>query len=268
MGKGIDTQALVKRSEKLAFMQVGTNFIRMEGFTELTSSTEAKEYSRQYVDEDADRTSVTGYAPSISYNFDKYDGNSVHDAIVYIHDNLVTGDDATVQIVQADMKTLRKVGSEYKADGYMQRYQVVPDGDGSTMDAQTYTGTFKANGERTAVTVNFGISTDFQACSVTGAPGTRFTEVHVTGTNVDETLEVGADATSVEMATTWGGGDMGIQANTTTGFATIYAVYNGSTYFPNTYNYINVPSVTAGSSVVLHARYGNAESALSIVTKS
>ena len=89
MGKGIDTLKLKKRSEKLSFMEVKpttgsgeSTFVRLEGFTTQTFNANATEYSRRYVDEDTDRTDVTGYAESINYNFDQYVGQKALEEIV------------------------------------------------------------------------------------------------------------------------------------------------------------------------------------------
>ena len=64
---------MIKRSEKLAFMEVtegeGTVYKRMTGFTEFSLSKNPKEYSRKYIDEDMERSEVVGYSPAISYKF-------------------------------------------------------------------------------------------------------------------------------------------------------------------------------------------------------
>ena len=76
---------MIKRSEKVAFLGVGTGdamkYMRMTDFTELSTSKNAQEYTRKYVDEDKERTSVTGYAVSLSYKFDYDPSNEVHKAL-------------------------------------------------------------------------------------------------------------------------------------------------------------------------------------------
>ena len=55
MGVGINDKHLVKRSEKLSFMECGTTekkFVRMEGFTDLGFNPNALEYCRQFVHQD------------------------------------------------------------------------------------------------------------------------------------------------------------------------------------------------------------------------
>ena len=78
MGKGIDSLKTRKRSEKLAFLEVKTDstskYVRLEGFTTQTFNANASEYSRQYVDEDTERTDVKSYAESINYAFVQYVG--------------------------------------------------------------------------------------------------------------------------------------------------------------------------------------------------
>ena len=56
---------IVQRSKRVAFMNVSKEaelpkFERMTNFTTLTNSKNPKEYSRQYVDEDAERSDVVG----------------------------------------------------------------------------------------------------------------------------------------------------------------------------------------------------------------
>ena len=77
--------AVVKRCKKLAFYGVpngdeGTyTFYRMKGFDDITTNKNPREYSRQYVDEEFEQTDVVGYNPSISFGFDRFSGDSVHD---------------------------------------------------------------------------------------------------------------------------------------------------------------------------------------------
>ena len=73
---------LVRRSQKLNFMDVGTesapDFQRMTGLTSLPTNKEAKEYSRQYVDEDFERSDVVGVTTSKDFTFDQYADDLVH----------------------------------------------------------------------------------------------------------------------------------------------------------------------------------------------
>ena len=95
-------EKLVKRSGKVAFMDVSTtsiaNFLRMTKFTEISKSKNPTEYSRTYVDEDGEVTDVTGYSEGISYAFDLYQGNLVHQKLVDITDNEKTGNDAVFSL--------------------------------------------------------------------------------------------------------------------------------------------------------------------------
>ena len=105
MGKNLSNSELVMRTGKLAFYRVpgDTAYTRMEGFTDLSTSKNAKEYNRQYVDEETERTDTTGYGTSIAYALDRYNGNSVIDDIVQIHENERIGQDAVRSIIQVDM---------------------------------------------------------------------------------------------------------------------------------------------------------------------
>ena len=138
-------EELVKRNGKVAYMDISTtsvaNFQRMRKFTEISKSKNATEYSRTYVDEDGEVTDVTGYSEEISYAFDLYKGNLVHQKIVDITDNEKTGNDALVKILTVDFS--KTVGSGYEAR--LRTYSVVPDAEGDSTDAYTYSGAFRKN---------------------------------------------------------------------------------------------------------------------------
>lgn len=144
-----NTQQLVKRSRKVAFMDVSTtsipNFLRMTKFTEMSKSKNPTEYSRSYVDEDGEITDVTGYSEEISYNFDLHVGNLVHEKLVDITDNEKTGADALVKILQVDFT--KPKGSGYEAR--LRTYSTVPDSEGDSTDAYTYSGAFRKNSNMT-----------------------------------------------------------------------------------------------------------------------
>lgn len=143
-----ETEQLVKRSGKVAFMDVGTEgtpkYQRMTKFTEMSQAKNATEYSRTYVDEDGEVTDVTGYSPEISYAFDQYTGNAVHEKLVDITDNEKTGADALVNILIVDFSKKASAGSGYEAR--LRTYSVIPDTEGDSTDAYTYSGTFRKNG--------------------------------------------------------------------------------------------------------------------------
>lgn len=142
-------EKLVKRSGKVAFMDVSTtsipNFLRMRKFTEISKSKNPTEYSRTYVDEDGEVTDVTGYSEEISYAFDQYTGNLVHEKIVRITDDELTGDEALVNIVIVDFS--KPSGSGYEAR--LRTYSTVPDTEGDATEAYTYSGTFRKNSKMT-----------------------------------------------------------------------------------------------------------------------
>ena len=87
---------LVKRSDKKAFYGIkqkegASVFTRMRNFTELSASKNPKEYTRRYVDEDFEKTDVTGYSVSYSYAFDDYTDDAVLSDIKNILDNELIG---------------------------------------------------------------------------------------------------------------------------------------------------------------------------------
>lgn len=142
MGKNLRYGNLVTRPKKLAFWQLPNgSFQRMEGFTDLSYSQNPKEYSRQYVDEEFERTDIVGYAPSISYSFDRYTGNEVLADIVNITENEYIGDLMKRTIVTVDLSTSGAV-----SPAKMRDYAVIPDTNGDTTDCLTYSGNFKAKG--------------------------------------------------------------------------------------------------------------------------
>lgn len=159
-------EELVKRNGKVAFMDISTtsvaNFQRMRKFTEISKSKNATEYSRTYVDEDGEVTDVTGYSEEISYAFDLYKGNLVHQRIVDITDNEKTGNDALVKILTVDFS--KPSGSGYEAR--LRTYSVVPDAEGDSTDAYTYSGAFRKNSGftiGTAVVSEDGLTATFTA---------------------------------------------------------------------------------------------------------
>lgn len=145
----VEEQKLVKRSQKVAYMDTATSagpasFERMTGFTALTNAKNPKEYSRQYIDEDAERSDVVGYAPSIEFSFDRHLNNKVHEKIVEIFDKELVGNDTHVDIVTVDLTKKSGAGEKYHA--VKRKHSIVPDSDGDGTDAMIYSGTFKAVG--------------------------------------------------------------------------------------------------------------------------
>ena len=144
------TSKLVSRSELLSFMNTSkeaateTYNLIGEGFTSMSESKNAKEYSRQYIHEKTERTDVVGYAPSVAYSVDVYTNNPVIDRIREITDKELIGTDAQVDIVSVE--TFGAADTE-ACTAYKRKYAVIPDGKGDGTEALVYTGTFKAVGD-------------------------------------------------------------------------------------------------------------------------
>ncbi len=138
---------LVKRSDKKAFYGVPSNegvvYTRMKYFTEMSTSKNPKEYSRQYLDEDMERTDVVGYSPSMSFNFDEHTDDPVLSDIVDIIDNELLGTDAHREIIMVDFSKLSEGGYE----AVKRKFAVIADSEGDGTDAYTYSGNMKAVGE-------------------------------------------------------------------------------------------------------------------------
>lgn len=140
---------LIKRSDKVSFLgciSEGTEtFNRMRGFTTLSGAKNPTEYSRRYVDEEFETTDVTGYSPSLDFGFDQYSGDPVHDEMVKILDNEALGTEARRNIVTVDFS--QEAGEDsYKA--VKREYAIIGDAEGDSMDAYTYSGTFRSTGKR------------------------------------------------------------------------------------------------------------------------
>lgn len=141
-------EKLVKRCQKLAFYGVVENdtvtYYRMSGFTEFSKKANPKEYKRQYIDEEHERNDVVGYSPVFSYEFDQFDGNKVHSDLAALADGECIGTEAIRSIVVVDF-TSENNGS-YRA--VKREFAVIPDSEGGSVEAYTYSGSFKASGDK------------------------------------------------------------------------------------------------------------------------
>lgn len=141
---------MIKRSDKKLFYGVPSKssgeptLTRAKFFTDLSVSKNPVEYSRQYVDEESERTDVVGYSPSISYSFDDCSGDTVLEDIVSITNGEMVGTDTHRILVQVDFS--REVEGGFYA--VKRDYAVIPDSEGDDTDAYTYSGTFKSAGDK------------------------------------------------------------------------------------------------------------------------
>lgn len=142
------TGNLTRRCDKLAFYGVNTDsgvkFSKMQGFTSIVTNKNPHTYTRRYVDEPFEQSDVVGYSPSVSYAFDRFTGNPVHDDIVNISDNELTGDDAIRSIIIVDMT--KKAENGFVA--VKRNFSIIPDSEGNDNDAYTYSGTMKVKSEK------------------------------------------------------------------------------------------------------------------------
>lgn len=113
-------------------------FQRMTKFTQLEKSMNPQEYNRKYVDEESQRTDVTGYAPAINYAFDKHKNNPVHDDIIMITNREMIGEDAIRQTLWVDTET---------GEATKRNYSVIPNSEGGDSNVYTHSGTLKATGK-------------------------------------------------------------------------------------------------------------------------
>ncbi len=139
---------IVKRSEKIPFFGVMIDgaavFTRMTGFTEIAVNKNPIEHKRQYVDEDFERNDVVGYTTSLTFSFDMFKDNSVHEDIVNIFDSEQIGDGALRSIVIVDLSS----EEEGSCSAVMRDFTLIPDKEGDSNYAYTYSGTLNAAGEK------------------------------------------------------------------------------------------------------------------------
>lgn len=130
------------RAKIVNFMNTGTSenpvWTRMQGFTSGGKELNPQTYSRQYIDEDFERETTTGYSPNIPYTFDRIVGNAVHDKVAKVHDDELVGQSCEILTVDTIAET-----------GTMRNYDINPDSDGTETEAYTYSGNFHANGAMT-----------------------------------------------------------------------------------------------------------------------
>lgn len=138
---------MIARSKKVMFMETTTDtFERMKGFTSMTINKNAKEYTRQYVDENFEITDITGISTSIDYNFDQIEGNDVHDKLIEIIDEEMIGEDAVVGMLAVDFTDETTPDTTYAA--VKRTFAVIPATEGDSLDAYTYAGTFRVKTDR------------------------------------------------------------------------------------------------------------------------
>ena len=139
---------IAKRSDKIAFYGIingeDIEYKRMRGFTDLSINKNPVEYSRRYIDEKTERNDVVGYAPSISYSFDKFSEDVVQIDIISVADNELVGSDAVRNIILVDLTSANTDG---ECTAICRRWSIIPDSEGNDTDAYTYSGTLKANGD-------------------------------------------------------------------------------------------------------------------------
>lgn len=149
----------IKRSDKLAFLSVGSSYYRLKNFTEFSVSKNPVNYSRQYIDEDFERNDVVSYSPSISYSFDFDPENPVHATIADMTNNETVGNKALVKLIFVD------ISSNPRAEcvATLRTWSLIPDKEGSDPYAYNYSGTLRANGQ---ITFGMALSNDdWETCT-------------------------------------------------------------------------------------------------------
>ena len=141
---------LINRHDKVAYYGVKDTdgnviYHRMCGFTKMDTSKNPVEYTRRYIDESFEQTDVVAFSPSISFAFDRYSGNPVHEDIVQLADNEIMGTDAVRSIVIADISTKNDNG---ECSAIMRDFSVMVENEGNSNDAHTLSGTMSTKGEK------------------------------------------------------------------------------------------------------------------------
>ena len=129
---------IYNRADIVNFMKIDDTFKRMQGFTDGGKSLNSSTYNRKYIDEKTERSTVNGYSTEIAYAFDRIVGNEIHEKIASIHDDEKVGEIVEILTVNVVTKEAR-----------LRTYSVVPDTDGDSTDAYTYSGSFHADGDIT-----------------------------------------------------------------------------------------------------------------------
>lgn len=157
-------EQFIRGDQSLGFYGVKSNgevtYRRMRGFDSLGVSKNPIEYSRKYVDEQFERTDVTGYSPSMEFSFDRILGDAVHDDILDIFNKELTGSDAVREIVIVDL-----TGTD-SCKAMKREFSIIPESE-SREENLKYSGTFKAF---SATICGTAVSTDgWQTCQFTEA---------------------------------------------------------------------------------------------------
>lgn len=139
--------SIVNRAARRHYMNIATAdapewSLIGEGFTDFTESKNAVSYQRRYIHESSKRTDVTGYAPTIDYEFEVYKGNPVIEKLRSITDYERTGEEAQVEICTVDL--FDETGTSGVCSARRRVYSVIPDECGSGTDTLLYTGTLKS----------------------------------------------------------------------------------------------------------------------------
>ena len=162
---GDNKKRLVGRHKRVAFMDVtgdGKTYTRMTGFTSMSDGKNSTEYSRQYVDEESERSDVVGYAPSMDYEFDLHTNDAVLKRLATITDDELLGSDAQVNIVMVDLFEV-KTEDQNNCKARKRDWSVIPDTEGDGTDELIYKGSFKAAGKITKGTAT--TTDDWQTCT-------------------------------------------------------------------------------------------------------
>lgn len=115
------------------------------GFTDFTFNNEAQEYSRKYVIDIAERTSVIGYAPSIDFTADVYSNDPVVMDIFKIGNDELTGADAERDVVTYD--EFLPSGSAGAFEAIKRRYSIMVSSIAPGTDSLQISGTFSSTSD-------------------------------------------------------------------------------------------------------------------------
>lgn len=172
MGKGIDEKEIVLRANYLPFLECisddGTStFNRMEGFTSFGESKNPEEHESAYVDETTKRTNIISYSSSFGYTFEEYENHPVHEEIIKIEGNEVTGKGAVRRVIVVNINTSTGSGNgKLKAMARIRPYTIIPGSSAEGQGVMTHSGNFKSNGEKEDIFVTANVSDDWQTVEI------------------------------------------------------------------------------------------------------
>ena len=139
---------LIMRYEEEIYMNTGTAILPVwsrvgEGFTDVTTSFNAQEYSTKYISDITERSYLTGYAPEASFTVDIWSHNPAIERILEVIRQEKLGTDAVCELLYVDAYEWDGVPPN-EAPARKRKWSIIPGDMGSGVEALTASGSFRA----------------------------------------------------------------------------------------------------------------------------